>query len=515
MADCEAQAERNVRWHAHHAYRASPPRASRAQLGKQPVMEHKKEPRARVLVVDDEAGARSALTELLRDEGYEVHPAGDGYKALGQVRDWTPDIVVTDLRMPGLDGFALIDRFKELLPNVPVVVMTAFGSVESAVEALQLGAVDYVTKPLNFDHLLLVLDRVLGHQQLKREAQRLRTMPLEPRPAGLEMIGRSKAFADLLQLSQQIADSRASVLISGEAGTGKELIARAVHNWSSRRNFPFLSLRCGALTEAVLEVEMFGHPGNSPASPTPRRGRIAEAAGGTLFIDEIGRLAPALQVKLLRFLKNRAGEDENIPQQRVTDVRIIVATEEDLHLAVKEGRFREDLFYSLNVINLRVPSLQERRDDISLLAALFLRRHSERNRKTIGGFSERALGVLMNYAWPGNVRQLENCIERAVVLCHEQQIEPRHLPRELMSSSRSSNDIPHIPGASLAELERHAIFKTLEHTCGSTSKAAQILGISPRKIQYRLREYRDEAAADLDAHTRGPADPIGDRGDPP
>lgn len=449
--------------------------------------------KARILVVDDEAGARSALTELLRDEDYEVRSAGDGYKALGQIEGWTPDVVLTDLRMPGLDGLALMERLQTELPDTPVIVVTAFGSVESAVSAMHRGAADYVTKPINLDHLLLVLQRVLEHQELKREASRMRDVLREgDRPGGLELVGRSKAFADLMDLARQVASSNASVLISGESGTGKELLARALHDWSSRAGRAFCTLRCGALSEEVLDAELFGHAGGSVASPSSRPGMLAACSRGTLFIDEVGRMPAGTQVKLLRYIQDSAGRT---PSGGEPDVRIIAAAEQDLHRAVEDGQFREDLFYRLNVINLRVPSLQERRDDIAPLATHFLRKYTERARKPITGLSERALGVLVNYSWPGNVRQLENCIEHAVAVCDTAQIEPRHLPRELMATTRSSDEMPRVPGASLAELEKYAIFRTLEHTNGSTSKAARILGISPRKIQYRLREYREATEA--------------------
>lgn len=458
----------------------------------------KKPSPGRVLVVDDEAAARAALAELLRDEGYEVQSAADGFKALGRLDNWTPDIVLTDLKMPGVDGIKLMDKVRERLPEMPVVVMTAFGTVESAVEAIKHGANDYLTKPLHLGQLLVVLERVLERRALEVEAQRLRDELADRHGPDQELatgglVGRSRPFKTMMNLVEQVAGSGASVLLVGENGTGKERVAQTLHQLSPRREGPFVPVHCAAMNEEMLERELFGYEAGAFAGAAERReGRFVQAAGGTLFLDEVADLPLATQTKVLRALQEgvieRIGGSEAVP----VDVRLIAASDHEIHEEVQDGRFREDLFYRLNVICIRVPTLRERNDDIPLLAMAFLKRHARANGKAIGGFNERALGVLLNFDWPGNITQLENCIERAVVLARGDEIEPRELPRELMSSGRSSDEMPQVPGASLRELERFAILKTLEHVGGSTSKAARILGISPRKIQYRLNEYREE-----------------------
>ncbi len=431
----------------------------------------------KILVVDDEAAARSALSELLRDEGYQVHTAGDGFKALGQLEEWAPDIVVTDVQMPGMSGIELMEKIRELVPAVGVVVMTAFGSVENAVAAMQAGADDYLTKPVHFPELLLILERLLESKALRQENARLRDVLAGGDANEVGWVGSSKPARELMTLVKQVAGSDASVLVLGEGGTGKELVARAVHHWSRRKDGPFVVVPCAALTEDMLEAELFGGKGGS-------KGRFAEAAGGTLLLDDVVEIPLASQVRLLAFMQEQqaAGRD---------DVRVVATTSVDLHREVLAGRFREDLYYRLNVITLRVPTLRERREDIPLLASHFLKRHAAKNHKYIRGFSDRALGVLLGFDWPGNVRQLEAAIERAVVLCQSREIEPKDLPRELMQPQRASDEAPRIPGATMAEIERYAILKTLEHVGGSTRRAAEILGISTRKIQYRLNEYRE------------------------
>jgi DNA-binding NtrC family response regulator len=476
-------------------------------------MSDKKKTPARILVVDDETAARSALTELLREEGYEVQSAGDGFKALGRLDGWTPHIVITDLKMPGMDGIQLMEKLRERIADVSVVVMTAFGTVESAVEAIQQGADDYLTKPLHLGQLLVVVERVLNTRALRQEAERLRDElarrdGVDHEPDYDNLIGRSRAFREMMSLVEQVASSDASVLLVGENGTGKESVAVALHELSPRKNGPFVPVHCASMSEEMLERELFGYEAGAFAGAAERReGRFVQATGGTLFLDEVADLPMATQAKLLRALQEgtieRVGGSESVK----IDVRLVAASDRELHEEVQAGAFREDLFYRLNVICVRVPTLRERRDDIPLLAMHFLKRHTRANNKGVAGFTERALGVLLNFDWPGNITQLENCIERAVVLARGEEIEPRELPRELMTSGRAGDEQPTVPGASLRELERFAILKTLEHVGGSTSKAARILGISPRKIQYRLNEYREEDAVNAAPPSR-PARPV-------
>jgi DNA-binding NtrC family response regulator len=452
----------------------------------------------RVLVVDDEAAARSALSELLREEGYEVQSAADGYKALGRIEQWVPDVVITDVKMPALGGIELMAKLREQQPDTAVIIMTAFGSVEGAVEAMQLGADDYLSKPVHLPHLLLLLERVIARRALANEANSLRSALAErDARSDAEMIGQAKSFRDLVELGRQIAQSPVSVLISGQDGTGKQFLARQIHQWSGRRG-PLVDIRCGAVGEAALERELFGvKTDDGPAQD----GKLLAANEGTLLLADIDELPLKLQGSLVAFLQERVYSRIGDGQRIESGARLIATTSRDLEAEVKAGRFRSDLFYRLASINLRAPSLRERRDDIPLLAMHFLKRHAKQAGKRLSGCSERALGVLVGYEWPGNIVQLERCIERAVVLARGPEIEPRDLPRELMT--KGHDDVaPAIPGASLWEIERYAILKTLEQVGGRTSKAAKILGISSRKIQYRINEYED--AARLASGSPGP-----------
>jgi DNA-binding NtrC family response regulator len=458
----------------------------------------------RVLVVDDDASSRAALVELLRGEGFTVRSAADGFKALGQVDDWTPDLLVTDVMMPGIDGVELMRRLRERFESMGVIVMTADATVERAVAAMRDGADYYLTKPLDFDALLVIMRRVLAAYELRRENARLKSaISGEAIAPGIDWIGRSRASRELLGLVRQVADSDASVLVLGESGTGKELVARALHAWSPRNQGPFVAVHCAALNEGVLESELFGHEKGAFTGAVARRdGRFHKAHRGTLFLDEIGDVPMPVQVKLLRVLQERELERVGGDRTEQIDVRVVAATHKDLRQEVRAGRFREDLYYRLNVIGVHMPPLAERREDIPALAQHFLDRYAARSRKTIRGLGDAALRILLGADWPGNVRQLENCIERAVVLCQGEEIEPRHLPRELALREHADDALPQIPGASMAEVERYVILKTLEHVRGSTSKAAELLGISARKIQYRLSEYRGDAPAGADEPDR-------------
>jgi DNA-binding NtrC family response regulator len=448
--------------------------------------------KGRVLVVDDEANARTALAELLRGEDYTVETAGDGFKALGKLAEFEPEVILTDLKMPGMSGLDLMTRLRELgerggpEKDICVIVITAFGAIESAVTAMKEGAADYLTKPLNLTELILVLDREFERLRLRRETGNLRTR-LAERYSFENIIGSAPAMQEVFKTVAQVASSRASVLITGESGTGKELIAAAIHQRSPRARGPFVKLHCAALAETLLESELFGHERGSFTGAAGRReGRFAQAHGGTLFLDEIGEISLTVQVKLLRFLQEhefeRVGGNETV---RV-DVRVIAATNRDLKAAIAEGRFREDLYYRLNVITLPMPPLRGRPSDVPLLATHFLRKYAAENGKDVAGFSEDALLRLSGYSWPGNVRELENAIERAVVLATGPRITGAELPAHLVPRREAGLVIP---GSTLDEIERYAILKTLESTGGSTSKAAELLGTSVRKIQYKLHEY--------------------------
>ncbi len=447
--------------------------------------------KGRVLIVDDESSARGALSEILADEGYKVRTAADGFRALAAASEFAPDVVLTDLKMPGMDGLALLQRLREDYPDTAIILMTAFGAVESAVAAMRAGASNYLTKPLNSDELLVVLERCLEGVALKKETRRLREHVAE-KYQFCNIVGESPEMQSIFKTIRQVAPSRATVLISGESGTGKEMVAAAVHQASPRVSKPFVKLHCAALAETLLESELFGHERGSFTGADRRRlGRFEEADGGTLFLDEIGEISPATQVKLLRVLQEHEFERVGGNQSIKVDVRLIAATNRELSQMVKEGTFREDLYYRLNVINLRMPTLRERVDDIPALAAHFLTRYAKENEKTIERISDQALAVLRKYPWRGNVRELENVIERAVVLSDGSSLEVKHLPQELLLQSPETSDAPKIPGASLAEIERYAILETLELVGGSTTAAAKMLGISVRKVQYRLQEYAE------------------------
>jgi DNA-binding NtrC family response regulator len=443
---------------------------------------------SRILVVDDEANARTALAEILRQEKYAVETAADGFKALARMEEFEPDLVLTDLKMPGMDGVELLRKVHDADPDLPVVLMTAFGAVETAVSAMREGASDYLTKPLNTDELLLVLAGALERRRLRRETQVLRTQ-LAERYKFENIVGSSPEMQTVFKAIAQVAPSRATVLLTGESGTGKELVAAAIHHRSPRAHGPFVRLHCAALAESLLESELFGHErGAYTGADRRREGRFEQADGGTLFLDEIGEISHSTQVKLLRVLQERQFERVGGNQTLSVDVRVIAATNKDLKALVDAGQFREDLFYRLNVINIRLPSLRERPSDVPALAMHFLKRYAAENAKAVERISDAALAQIVRYDWRGNVRELENVIERAVVLAEGATIEPHHLPPEIGNNERADHQ-PTIPGSSMADIERYAILRTLEAVGGSTSKAADLLGISVRKIQYKLLEY--------------------------
>ncbi len=441
-----------------------------------------------ILVVDDEPNARSALGEILREEGYAVETAADGFKALARYEELGADLVLTDLKMPGMDGVELMNKLRQSSPQLPVVVMTAFGAVETAVAAMRAGAESYLTKPLNIDELQLVIARALDSVRLRKETHELKAQ-LAERYRFENIIGSSPEMQEVFKAIAQVAPSRATVLLGGESGTGKELVAAAIHHRSPRKDKPFVKLHCAALAETLLESELFGHErGAYTGADRRREGRFEQASSGTLFLDEIGEITPSTQVKLLRVLQERQLERVGGNQTIDVDVRVIAASNRDLKQLVAEGRFREDLFYRLNVIDIQLPPLRRRRSDVPTLAAFFLDKYSRENDKHVESFSDEALARLAAYDWPGNVRELENVVERAVVLADGNCIELRHLPAELEPGQLDRSGIS-IPGSSMADIEKHAILATLEMCGGSTSRAAEMLGISVRKIQYRLHEY--------------------------
>jgi DNA-binding NtrC family response regulator len=443
--------------------------------------------KGRVLVVDDEPNARNALAELLRDEGYTTDVAADGQQAMKVLESFDPDVVLTDLKMPVMSGLDLLQQGKPLIPHASFLVMTAFGSIETAVTAMKRGAENYVTKPLDLEAVSALVERGVEKAKLSREATMLRAR-LDERFSVGNIIGEHPAMQRLIKTIAQIAPSRATALIHGESGTGKELIAQAIHQNSPRKLKPFVRLNCAALAESLLESELFGHEKGSFTGAVGRReGRFKQADGGTLFLDEVSEIPLSVQVKLLRFLQEKQFERVGGNETLTVDVRIVAATNRELRERVKSGAFREDLYYRLNVVELDVPPLRVRKSDIPLLAHHFLRKFAAENEVNIRGFTDDGLRALLAYPWPGNVRELENAIERAVVMCTGALIDSEHLPGR---NGEGTHDVAMlVPGVTMAELERMAILQTLEAVSGSTARAAELLGISRRKIQYRLKEW--------------------------
>ncbi|ENC3164242.1 sigma-54-dependent response regulator transcription factor ZraR [Escherichia albertii] len=432
-----------------------------------------------ILVVDDDISHCTILQALLRGWGYNVALANSGRQALAQVREQVFDLVLCDVRMAEMDGIATLKEIKALNPAIPVLIMTAYSSVETAVEALKTGALDYLIKPLDFDNLQATLEKALAHTHCV-DAE----MPAVS-ASQFGMVGKSAAMQHLLSEIALVAPSEATVLIHGDSGTGKELVARAIHASSARREKPLVALNCAALNESLLESELFGHEkGAFTGADKRREGRFVEADGGTLFLDEIGDISPMMQVRLLRAIQEREVQRVGSNQTISVDVRLIAATHRDLAEEVNAGRFRQDLYYRLNVVAIEVPSLRQRREDIPLLADHFLQRFAERNRKAVKGFTPQAMDLLIYYDWPGNIRELENAVERAVVLLTGEYISERELPLAIASTPiplAQSQDIQ-----PLVEVEKEVILAALEKTGGNKTEAARQLGITRKTLLAKL-----------------------------
>ena len=446
-----------------------------------------------ILVVDDDQAHRGMLRTMLRSWGYAVSEAADGDEALNLVRERAFDAVLTDVRMARMDGIHTLKSVLEYNPALPVVLMTAYSSVETAVEALRLGAYDYLVKPLDFEILRHTLRQAIEHSRLSVENRELRRQ-LSDAAARPGILGRSPAMLAMQETIATVAPTEATVLITGESGTGKELVARALHSGSARADKPMVTVNCAALAENLLESELFGHEkGSFTGADRRREGRFVQANGGTLFLDEIGEMPLPLQAKLLRALQEgevqRVGSDAPL----TVDVRVLAATNRDLREEVARRRFREDLYFRLNVISLEVPPLRDRGEDIPVLAAHFLERFAGRNRKSIRGFSPQAVDSLLRYAWPGNVRELENAVERAVILCNGDLITRRELPAAITEAASpeeaSSAAVGALAGLPLDELERRAIGETLRCTGDNKSEAARQLGITRATLHNKLRKY--------------------------
>ena len=443
--------------------------------------------RLRVLVVDDDQAIREALSRTLEKLGYEVVLAEDGQVGLDRLRAGAIHIALVDLQMPKLGGQELLKAARAIAPDVEVIVITGHGTVEDAVEAMKEGAYDFITKPFKRVQLERTIRRAAEKQALALQNRRLQDRLDEIQGAG-RIIGASPLILKTLDLVRQVAPSTATILIQGESGTGKELIADAIHHGSPRRERAFIKVNCAALPEALLESELFGHERGAFTGAVARKeGRFELADGGTLFMDEIGEISPAMQAKLLRVLQS--GEFERVGGTRTltADVRLIAATNSDVAALVREKRFREDLYYRLNVITIQLPPLRARQDDIPLLAHHFLRKYAAKNAKTVGGFAEEALDILQTYAWPGNVRELENVIERAVVLTRSSVISPADLPEALVGADQAARHLVISIGTPLEEVEDRLIEETLRYTKGDKTLAAKLLGIATRTIYRRVK----------------------------
>ncbi|SEM01837.1 sigma54 specific transcriptional regulator, Fis family [Syntrophus gentianae] len=443
-----------------------------------------------ILVVDDDFAHRTMLKTLIGGWRYAVSEADDGESAIEAVRRRPFDLVLMDIRMVRVSGIEALEEIRQINPALPIILMTAYASVETAVEALKKGAYDYLTKPLDFDELRLVLERGLEHTHLKEENLLLKER-LGLRFDRRNLIGRSEAMTGLLDLVAQVAPSEATVLISGESGTGKEIIAAAIHYNSLRKDGPFVKINCAAITETLLESELFGHEkGAFTGADRRKEGKFRQANGGTILLDEVSEMSLAMQVKLLRVLQEReitrVGGEEVIP----IDVRVITATNRDLVREIAAGHFREDLYYRLNVVTLQVPPLRERREDIPLLAIHFLKEFADKNHKEIKGFTPRALDRMLRYPWPGNVRELMNTVERGVVLSRSDYLDESDLSPVLMENvPGKENHGAAVEEFSLESVEKITILKTLEEVGGNKSEAARRLGITRRTLHQKLRKY--------------------------
>ena len=446
-----------------------------------------------ILIVDDDSAHRTMLRTLIGGWGYAVVEADDGSMAIEKVKQGPFDMVLMDVRMLNVSGIEALEQIKAFNPAIPVTIMTAYSSIETAIEALKKGAYDYLTKPLDFDKLRLVLERAMEHTQLKEENRLLRANL--GRQFDLQnIIGRSPAMIGLLETVAHVAPSEATVMITGESGTGKELIAGAIHFNSPRKDGPFIKINCAAIPETLLESEFFGHEkGAFTGADRRKEGRFLQAHGGSLFLDEVSEMPLTMQVKLLRVLQER--EITRVGGETViaVDVRLIVATNKNLTELIAQGVFREDLFYRLNVVSLELPPLKERRDDIPLLAQHFLNGFAEKNRKTIKGFTPQAMDQLIRYDWPGNVRELMNAVERGVVLARTEYLDTQDLTIIPNNAAPDDQTLPVAEDSAthmtLEQVEKAAILRTMELIDGNKSEAARQLGITRKTLHKKLKKY--------------------------
>ncbi len=449
-------------------------------------------PRARILIVEDDEATRAGLTELVQVWGYEAEGVASAEDALRRLGEFRPAVVLTDLVMPGLSGLDLLRELQDQLAELAVVILTAQGTVETAVAAMKAGAYDYLTKPIDPHRLRIVIEKILERQATLREVQNLRRLVREQGRFG-RLVGRSAAMRRVYRVIEQAAPTSASVLISGESGTGKELVAQTIHDLSPRAGQPYVAINCAAIPETLLESEIFGHEKGAFTGAYDRRlGCFELAHRGTLLLDEIAEMAPAMQVKLLRVLQERRFRRLGGREEQAVDVRVIAATNSDPAEAVREGRLREDLYYRLNVFTIDLPPLRERLEDIPLLVQAFLDEFNRLHGKAVKAVAPEALKALEGYTWPGNVRELRNVIERATILAEHEFIERRHLPPAVTAGTAPPRTLAIAPGTTVEEAERRLIFLTLEYTGQNKTRAAELLGISLKTLHNKLHRFRTE-----------------------
>lgn len=472
---------------------------------------------ARVLVVDDERSMRDLLAIMLRKNDYDVATAEGGEAALGALRTGSFDLVITDLRMRKVDGLAVLRATKELSPHTMVLVITAYASTETAVEAMKLGAYDYITKPFKLEEIRLTIDKALERKRLQDENLALKRQ-LRKQQGPENFVGRSRTMLEIFETIRKTAESTSTAMVTGESGTGKELVALGIHHESPRRAGPFVSVNCGAIPEGLMESELFGHlKGAFTGAVANSPGLFSAADGGTLFLDEITEIPQSVQVKLLRAIQERQIRRVGDTRDAKVDVRLIAASNRDLARAVTDGLLREDLFYRLNVIPIHLPPLRERKEDIPLLVVHFIEKIGKATSKVVRGIAPDALAVLEGYHWPGNIRELENVIERAIVLGSGDTITREALPASLSRPREAPDLAPDIPGqgfdleATLDRLERRYIQQALQRTGGNQTRAATLLGLSFRQLRYKVRKHglqndagpqaRDRSASPVSEHS--------------
>ena len=444
---------------------------------------------AHILIIDDEVNIRNALMTMLEKKGYRVCGAGTGEEALRQLDEARMDLVITDLRMPGISGMEFLRQLKNKWLDTEVVVMTAFGSIDTAVEAMRLGAYDYLTKPIDRERFVVIVEKALERHTLAYENKQLRNR-LETRTRFDHMVGESEAMQSIYTLVEMVADSDETVLLTGESGTGKELVARAIHHKSPRADGPFITLNCGALPENLFESELFGYEkGAFTGAMSTKVGRFELADGGTLLLDEVGELSLKSQVDFLRVLETKEFRRLGGTKLIKVDTRIIAATNRNLDEAVKQGDFREDLYYRLNVVPIRLPPLRDRVDDVPLLVDRYLRESCTQHHRGPKEVSREAMRLLRLYGWPGNVRQLRNLMERLVVTVKDTTIQPSHLPEEIQASKDNIRTMVLTLGTPIQQIERQVIERTLKEVTNHRENAAKLLGISLRTLQYKIKEY--------------------------